>query len=493
MATALSRGGRHTNAQLRKWTPTEKQRLAAKMLHDANTPNILFDGGARSGKTESIVRFFATRAQQYPGSNQLMLRKVRRSAQFSLWESVVKHYRYYVPRDLYRVYNDDMVIVHANDSRVIVDGLDDSNRLENILGTEYITIFINEATQIGYGYINILKSRLAQKALHATIGGFSAPTKMIADCNPRHKRHWLYRMGVKNLRPDIMDSDVELEGPARWAHMHWTPYDNIANLPPNYIETHLDTLPEKIRLRMKNGEWVSTDGLVYDNFDDDLHVLQHFDITPEYHIIRAIDFGFTAPFCCLWIAVKYDYSHIVVFDEHYYAKRTINWHVPKIVEKSRRYSQSLATYADWEAEQRANLEEQGISVEPADKGLMNGIERVYRALHPTTTGRPVLQVCASCVNTIGEFYAYRWPDEDTSTAQRLRSSKDEPVDKDNHAMACIRYAINAMAEELDLRSILSPLIGHGVSFGDVVSVRDGYRVPQAEWDNSYGREGFGRE
>jgi len=423
-----------------------------------------------------------------------MLRKVRRSAQFSLWESVVKHYRRYVPRDLYRVYNDDMLIVHANDSRVMVDGLDDSTRLENILGTEYITIFINEGTQIGYAYVNLLKSRLAQKAYHIRDKSYTAPTKLIVDCNPRHKRHWLYRLGVKNVRPDILDADVPLSEDARWVHLNWTPYDNVENLPPRYIETHLDTLPDKIRQRMKMGEWVNVEGLVYDNFDDDLNVIPNFTVTPEYHVIRAIDFGYTAPFCCLWIAVKFDYTHVVVFDEHYHAKRTVNWHAPLILERSRRYPAAVETYADWEAEQRANLEEQGIQVDEADKALMSGIDRVYRALQAMPGRTPILQVVASCVNTIAEFYSYRWPDEDVATAQRLRSTKDEPIDKDNHAMSCIRYAMNALSEEMELRSILTPL--YYLDASETISnvrVADGFRVPTVTWDESYGKEGFDRE
>lgn len=493
MAGSLSRGGRHTGSALRRWSPTEKQVLASRILHDPKVPNVLFDGGARSGKTESIIRFFVTRAMQYPCSDQLMLRKVRRSAQFSLWESMVKHLRRFVPRDQYRIYNDDMIVVFANDSRIMVDGLDDNVRLENILGTEYITIFVNEATQIGYAYINLLKSRLAQRAFHATRKDFVAPTKMIADCNPRHKRHWLYRLGVKNVRPDVVDSDVPLEGDARWVHLHWTPYDNKKNLPPNYIETHLDTLPDKIRQRMKLGEWVNIEGCVYDNFDDDAHVLSGFTLTPEYHVVRAIDFGYTNPFCCLWLAVKHDYSHIVVFDEHYYAKRTVNWHAPKIIERSMRYPSPVATYADWEAEQRANLEEQGIPVEEADKSLLSGIDRVYRALEYGPARRPVLQVTQNCINTIAEFYSYRWPDEDVGTKQRIKGSRDEPVDTDNHAMACIRYAVNAMSDELELRSVLSTLAEDMASPVIVPKIQDGYVIPTVSWDESYGKEGFGSE
>jgi PBSX family phage terminase large subunit len=490
-----SKAGRHSGNALRRWEPTERQREAATMLHDPEVPNILFDGGARSGKTESIIRFMASRAEQYPESSQIMLRKVRRSAEYSLWPSVVKHYRRYVPRERYRIYDQKMTIVHANDSILMVDGLDDSSRLENILGTEYITVFVNEATQIGYGFIGLLHSRLAQKCPHVSRSGWLAVTKMIADCNPRHKRHWLYRMGVKNFQPDVLDQDIPIPIEGRWSHLHWTPFHNLANLPPKYIETHLDTLPTKIRERMRDGLWTSAEGLVYDNFDEDVNTIETFQITPEYNVIRAIDFGFAAPFCCLWIAVKYDYSHVVIFDEHYYSKRTVNWHAEKIKEKSRHYPNATITLCDWEAENRANLEEHGLNdVEPADKSLLSGIDRVYRALGQYAGRPPVLQVVANCINTVSEFYSYRWQDDDVGTVQRLRSNKDEPVDRDNHAMACVRYVMNYLALEMDVRAVLQAhvLQGNDSPTGPI-SVRGGYRVPDVSWDNSYGKEGFSRE
>ena len=468
------------------------------MLRDPGIPNVLFDGGVRSGKTESIIRYFSVRAEQYPGSTQIMLRKVRRSARYSLWSSLTKHYRQYVPRDRYRLYHDDMLVVHANDSTVQVDGLDDSSRLENIYGTEFITIFVNEATQIGYSFIGNLHARLAQRCVHVHRRDWTAPTKMILDCNPRHRRHWLYRMGVKNLRPDVVDEDIPLEGEGRWDHLTWTPYDNIQNLAPGFIKTHLDPMPEKIRQRMRDGLWINIEGCVYDNFDEDQNILPTFTITPEYHVMMGVDFGFAAPFAALWFAVKYDYSHVVVFDEHYYAKRTVNWHAEQLIEKCRRYPGPTVILCDWEAENRANLEEHGLAnVEPADKALLSGIDRVYRALAGRNGRPPVLQVTQNCINTISEFYSYRWPDEDAGTSQKLRAGKDQPVDDNNHALAGVRYVMNYLAMEMDMRSVLLPNVlgayGRDNDGMNAVKVREGYRIPDVSWDMSYGQEGFGRE
>ena len=57
-------------------TLNEKQRFAwTEILTNPKKTRILFDGGARSGKTFLIVQYLFLRAFQYPGSRQLMARK----------------------------------------------------------------------------------------------------------------------------------------------------------------------------------------------------------------------------------------------------------------------------------------------------------------------------------------------------------------------------------------------------------------------------------
>jgi hypothetical protein len=103
-------------------------------------------------------------------------------------------------------------------------------------------------------------------------------------------------------------------------------------------------------------------------------------------------------------------------------------------------------------------------------------------------------VVSTCINTIGEFYSYRWQNEDTGTIQRLHAAKDAPVDQDNHALAAVRYVMNYLAGEMDIRSVLLPnaLLDKDEGMGPV-QVRGGYRIPDVSWDNNYGREGFGKE
>lgn len=489
----IDRKGRFSTAAFgrKQWVPSAKQAIAAKMLHDPGNSQILFHGGSRSGKTESICRFFATRALQFPGSTQIALRKVRRAATYSVWDSLQRHYSHYMDPAVYRMYMDDMVIQHVNGSMIRVDGLDDSARIENILGTEYVTIFLNEATQLSHSFIGLLKTRLAQNVGHVRDQSLQAKTKLIADCNPQHQRHWLYRLCIKGVDPTILNADVELAEDAKWAELFWLPEDNIANLPPGYIETHLDTLPQALRDRYRSGLWLNVEGIVYDVFDEEKHVIPGFMPRAGYTIYRAIDFGYSNPFACVWIAVRDDFKHIVVFDEHYHSRQTINWHAPRIIEKSRAYPEPEGTICDWEAEPRASLEEHGIATMKADKALLDGIERVYRALATNVDGRPLLQVTANCVHTLNEVFSYKWPSKDTLTTSALSNRKDEPVDSNNHAWAAIRYLINHISSELEALDVLKPFLDPISSIDPFLSANAFVVKSETVWNSEFGNEGFG--
>jgi hypothetical protein len=68
-------------------------------------------------------------------------------------------------------------------SRVWIGGLDDNDRVEKILGLEYASVFLNEASQIPYPTALIAFTRLAEVARGIRQHAF-------VDLNPAGKSHW---------------------------------------------------------------------------------------------------------------------------------------------------------------------------------------------------------------------------------------------------------------------------------------------------------------
>lgn len=406
-----------------------KQRTAWEILRSDSKTRILFDGGSRSGKTALLCEFLIRRALQYPGSRQLAARRARVHAKSSLWNDTLKTYlRRYIPYSLYRFSETELTIHFFNASEIIVGGLDDADRTEKILGNEYITVYLNEATQLRYETVQMAMTRLAQRIYDAN--GHLAVPKLLLDCNPRGPRHWLHYVGVRQIDPD---TEEPLPDAARWARVSWSAYDNLANLPKEYLHT-LESLPAVMRDRMLHGIWRDNSGAVYEEFEESIHVVEPFEIPEAWTRVRGIDFGFTNPFVCLWGAVDPD-GRLFLYREWYRANvRTIE-HAETIRRMSgeERYA---VTVADHDASERAELEHCGIRTVAARKDVRIGIQAVKTRLVCAGDGKPRLFFFKDLKQILSEIYEYRW-----STASGTSNLKEEPLKLNDHAMDALRYLV----------------------------------------------------
>ncbi|MBR0459652.1 MAG: phage terminase large subunit [Victivallales bacterium] len=265
-------------------------------MEDPRYRRYLFDGGARSGKTDLSLVWLASQAQRFPGARILVARRALDHARTTLWNLSLK--KLLPPGCGVRYQEQTLEARFPNGSVIRVGGLDDAERVDKILGDEYLHIFINEATQISWDTLTKVLTRLSQR-----IPG--AQRKLILDCNPKGPRHWLHQAGVQHVVPSQTGEAVPLPDADAWARLSWTPYDN-PHLPEDTIRT-LEALPGVMRRRMLLGEWCSSEGAVYDSYDPDLHEFATLPAGSEaWPRIRAIDFGFTNPFVCLWGAVDGD-------------------------------------------------------------------------------------------------------------------------------------------------------------------------------------------
>lgn len=422
-----------------------KQCEGWKLLISPEKTRILFDGGSRSGKTALIAEYLIRRALQYPGSRQLAARKCRAHVKTSLWNDTLKSYvSRHLPRGFCRFQESELAILFPNGSSILAGGLDDAERTEKILGNEYITVFLNEATQISFPTMQMALTRLAQRVRDRK--GRIAVPKLILDCNPRGPRHWLHAVGVRHVDPETGEA---LPDAARWARLNWSAYDNRENLPREYLYA-LESLPEVMRERMLNGVWRGNEGAVYSEFDEDVHVVEPFEIPGSWSRLRSIDFGYTNPFVCLWGALDAD-GRLYIYREHYKAGVRTAEHAETILKLSggERY---CATVADHDAAERAELESRGIRTEAAVKNVAGGIQSVKNRLAVCPDNRPRLFFFRTLRNLLTEIYDYRWlPAQDTGNA------REEPIKQNDHAMDALRYMV-AAADHMGKHSFRSASI-----------------------------------
>lgn len=231
-----------------------RDRLAGPARH-----NLIY-GGSRSGKTFLFCYAIAVRAISAPDSRHLVSRlhniDVRQSVMMDTWPKVM---RLAFPGLGYRENKSDQFITLPNSSEVWFGGLDDKDRVEKILGKEFATIYVNEASQVAFPSIVTLRTRLAQNA--TKVNGQRLALKAYYDLNPTGRAHWTYREFVEGVRPE---NGLPLDR-SNYMHEVMNPSQN-PTLSAEYLEI-LAGLPERQRLRFLDGRYLmETPGALW-NFD----------------------------------------------------------------------------------------------------------------------------------------------------------------------------------------------------------------------------------
>jgi len=235
-------------------TLTPRQAEGLELLGNGHL-GVLLHGGTRSGKTFLFVLAIIARAMQYPGSRHLMARLHLAHARTSLWmETLIPLLR--GVRGL-TFNHSELHVTFPNASEIWTGGFDDKERIEKILGREFGTVFFNEVSQISYEAVTLGLTRLAQKIEGMRCVGYF-------DCNPPSPMHWAHKLFIEKVDPK---SGKALERPELWGSLSMNPIDNLANLPENYMRDILDQLPERARRRLRDGEWVRSEGMIFNHFD----------------------------------------------------------------------------------------------------------------------------------------------------------------------------------------------------------------------------------
>lgn len=204
-------------------------------------------GGARSGKTTTIVRGIVLRALRYEGSRHVILRNRAVYADASIGlDTIPKVMKLFFPGQPYKHSRHPHNIVRfPNGSEIWIGGLDDAARVDKILGAEYATIFLNECSQISWYAARLVRSRLAQ-----VIDGCTQ--RMFYDINPVGKSHWTNMLFGSKLDPE---TKTAIADPDNYARMFINPMDNAANLSAEFV-AELESSTGNYRKRFYEGVYI---------------------------------------------------------------------------------------------------------------------------------------------------------------------------------------------------------------------------------------------
>lgn len=401
-------------------------RGAAQAIQSCRVAEWLIVGPAETGKTVGALYLLDKLARRYKNSQWAILRKTRASMD----STVLKRYRSTFERDGVKAYGGskpEWFDYKYSGARIWVAGMDKPG---NVLSGEFDGVYINQAEDLILDDWETLTTRVTGRAGNVPFGGM-----LFGDANPGPPTHWIKTRATLKLFESRHEDNPTL-------------FDDLGVITARGIRSMavLDALTGVRKERLRYGRWVQAEGTVY-KFDAAIHLIDQFEIPAVWRRIRVIDFGYTHPFVCLWIAIDPD-GRMYLYREIYMTGRTVKVHAGQINHLSAG-EQYESTVSDHDAEDRATLEENGILSTPAEKEISPGIQLVEERLKVAGDGKPRLFVMRGALveldetlaekhlstNTEQEFDVYSWPKSTDG-----KPVKDLPVKMFDHGMDAIRYA-----------------------------------------------------
>lgn len=394
---------------------------------------VLVSGPAGTGKTIGLLWKMHACALKYPGMRGLMARKTNTSLAAS---ALVSFQKYVLGSGKYGVHFfggsplKPAQFEYPNGSVIVVGGLD---RADKILSTEYDLAYINEATELTLNDWESLTGRMRN--------GVMPYQQIMADCNPSTPSHWLYQR-VKSGLTTIFYS-VHKDNPAYWSErlQDWT------EIGKRYLK-RLGSLTGIRRARFYDGKWVSAEGVIYEGWRPEIHVIDRFEIPKTWDRYWVIDFGFTHPF--VWQAWARDPDgRLYRYREIYMTQRIVADHSKQIMEVTKGEPKPKEVITDHDAEDRKTFErETGLTTKAARKDVSPGIQAVAARLRPQDDGKTRLYFLRDSLVeedielseaglptcTEEEMDSYVW---DTRTAVK----KEQPLKENDHGCDTTRYMV----------------------------------------------------
>ena len=225
-----------------------------------------------------------------------------------------------------------------------------------------------------------------------------------------------------------------------WFYSHATGYDN-PHIPKDELEKLRKKRGEDVFAQEYLAEFRRMKGLVYKEFNHEVHIIQPDDIPTVGTYYMSIDFGFTNPTAVVFVMKDYD-ENWYVYDEVYERELTMDKLYQILKDKMGDKQFTLIGGDSAQAEHIATLQQKGIPIVPVSKtsneSIQAGIRKVKELLRVREQlegkPKPKLYVSSTCQNFIKEMDGYVYMQGSTEL-----NEKEIPVKKNDHLMDAIRY------------------------------------------------------
>lgn len=313
------------------------------------------------------------------------------------------------------VKNDNKINLFGKECYIL--GADKKNAVTKIQGAGIEYAYGDEITTWAEPVFQMLKSRLDKP--NSVFDG---------TCNPDNPNHWF---------KEFLESDADIY------QQHYTIDDNPF-LSPAFVESLKKEYQGVYYQRYILGNWARAEGLIYDMFNPDKHIV---DALPE----KLEDY---------FIAVDYGTQNATAF--LLFGRQDKKWYVVKEYRHSGRDSNRQKTDAEYSTEMKNFTDGKDIPiiVDPSAASFITQLRRdgfrVYKGNNNVIDGVRFTQTLFSdnklfisntCVGLIEELYGYSWDEK------AAEIGVDKPIKENDHSCDALRYGTYTIIRKMTANTI----------------------------------------
>jgi len=323
-----------------------------------------------------------------------------------------------------RLLIDSQVLGTKQDAFIRIAGANKKGNEGAIWGDTFALWLADELTLHTKAFVNLAITRLSVEN-----------SKIFATTNPADILHFIYTDWISNkAKQDVFE------------YLFFELQDNL-NLPPEYIENVKASFSGVYYDRMIRGLWVIAEGLVYPEFEKDVHI-----ITPEefqqnvlngYYkeYIGGVDWGYSAEMAAgIWGVTRNDEFHLAA---EFYKKGKLTADVIAwFKETAKKLNIELLQYIFCDSAEPDRIAEMvlaGLNAYASEKEIAAGCNTVR-----TCFRKNLIKIGTNCVNTQNELLTLRYPQED----EPGYGSETVFIGKDHAADGVLRYPIHTYRKEI---------------------------------------------
>jgi phage terminase large subunit len=380
------------------------------MMDNQNRYQIYY-GGSSSGKSYALAQ--RTVMDVLKGRNYLIVRNVLNTVKRSVFNEVIKAISAFKLTEYFLINKSEFVITClVNNKQILFAGLENPERIKSITPIEGVItdIWVEEATEADYKAVKQLNKRLR--------GRSKFKKRLTLSFNPILQDHWLYTEYFKiwdDAKTYIEKDELSILK---------TTYKDNRFLTADDIESLENETDPYYHSVYTLGNWGVLGAVIFKNWKvQDLSELRKsFD-----RIRHGLDFGFANDPNAL-ADLHYDKARkrLFVFGEEYVNDLT-NDEIAELVKPH--VGARVVTCDSSEPKTIKELKIRKINAIGAKKGP-GSVEAGIRFLQ----GLEII-ICTSCPNAKAEFSKHKWREDKNGNVLPV------PVDKDNHLIDAIRYAM----------------------------------------------------